>query len=118
MGHLRVILRSTYRLDLKLNYLASKKTTARPSKVFPEIFDGSIERYQFDRVGLEKRSLLARQLLLERLFAQLLHWTQRRDVKADLLRDVRLQKDVEETTELKGAGSQEIDASQLRFGSL
>ena len=39
MRHLSVTLRSSYRLDSELSYLASKKTAARPSKVFPEIAD-------------------------------------------------------------------------------
>ena len=80
-------------------------------------FDGGIERDQFNQIGLEKCPLLARRLLFERLCAQFLYRTKRRDVEADLLREDRWQQK-EETTEMKKADSQEIDASQCRFGSL
>ena len=59
--------------------------------------DGGIEFDQFHQIGLTKVSLLGWRLSLERLCTQFLHWTQRRDMEADLLRKAELQQE-EKTT--------------------
>jgi len=70
--------------------------------------DRGIEPDQIDQIGFEECPVLEWRLRLERICAQFLHRTQRRDAETDLLREPELQQNKKETTKTKMAFSQEI----------